>query len=417
MKHLLSILAALLYVLNISNAQTVKNEIRTIGGKKYIIYTIKAGETWASIAEKSGITERSLIDANKQANGSLKNVVTVIVPTEKSSKNLLNDSTINVEANANEVKIFGKEIRTETKGNRTLTIYKTGNGDNIIMLAKYFNTSVIEIQKQNNLVKNKLLPGKILKIYSGNIEASNTEIKDTLTLKMEKNVEQENTIETKKIVKKLNNKTQINKTTATKSELTKKNDSSTPLTEKSAIDITKEKNVNELRSNSGKNKAVSTHYVLAGETIERIAKKYKISVSDIANWNNLVKNKIKVGQELIVSSKSEDNSYVPLISLDSKSDKQIKNSDKSGSFRYVEEKGLCLTTDENFIGIAHRNAPVGTLLLLTSTENYKKIYVRVTSILVNSNEDIIIQVDNETATELAFNSNLTNVLLSYSIIE
>ena len=58
-----------------------------------------------------------------------------------------------------------------------------------------------------------------------------------------------------------------------------------------------------------------------------------------------------------------------------------------------------------------------SLLLLTSTENYKKIYVRVTSVLANSNADVIIQFDKHTAKEMAFNSSLTNVLLSYSTIE
>ena len=79
MKHLISIFTALFFIINIANAQTVNSEIRIIGGKKYLIYNIKAGETWASIAEKSGITERSLIDANEQANGSLKNVATLKV--------------------------------------------------------------------------------------------------------------------------------------------------------------------------------------------------------------------------------------------------------------------------------------------------------------------------------------------------
>jgi len=102
MKHLLSIFTALFFIINIANAQTVNSEIRIIGGKKYLIYNIKAGETWASIAEKSGITERSLIDANEQANGSLKNVATLKVPIKKSTKNVLNENTLN---NKNSIKI------------------------------------------------------------------------------------------------------------------------------------------------------------------------------------------------------------------------------------------------------------------------------------------------------------------------
>jgi len=444
MKHLLSLLATLLYIINISNAQTVKNEIRVIGGKKYIIYNIKAGETWASIAEKSGITERSLIDANKQANGSLKNVATVKVPTEKSTKNLLNENTINDEkaiplskkltdtlltnnANTNISKIIGSEIRKEDKGSKSIVVYKVGTGDNIYDLAKRYNSKVEDIITQNNLVSNTLVPGKIIKIptknslvesiiHENNKPVSSSIIETKKTAIDSVKVAIKNKIDTKTVTKKSNKNSQTIKTETNKKEEIKKYDWNDPSIEKSivlednakktAADLSQEINLDELQSNSRNNKIVYTHSVLAGETIEKIAKKYKISISDIANWNNLNQNKIRVGQELIVLSKN-----------DIKSNIKTNNSKSSGNFRYIEEKGLCFISDKKFIGIAHRNAPIGTLLLLTSTENYKKIYVRVTSILVNSNEDVIIQVDNKTAKELAFNSDLTNVLISYNTIE
>lgn len=577
MKHLLSILAALLFIINISIAQSVKQEIRIIGGKKYIIYQIKAGETWASIAEKSGITERSLIDANKQANGSLKSVVTLKVPIEKSTKIILNENTLNSEKviqgepvtllktadsienkiigkelvkekkgtstlavykigtgdnindlakhynckveeiisqnnlvsstlipgkiiripvkksaiesitnkktafvstsknetqkavidtllktknnvyitevdtnkvlskenyqltadsaqnqTSNKPKIFGTALRTEIKGNKTLTIYKTGSGDNINSLAQYFNSSVNGIQTQNNLINNKLLPGKILKIWSKNIDTLKEET-------IEKNIQVEKSIESNKItIKTKKNETVSGKKNTLdanhiakiepKNEASKNNFGNLSTdkiieSEESVLnntqEISKEINANELHANTnvGDTKVGFTHSVLAGETIELIAKKYKISISDIANWNNLNQNKIRVGQELIVNFKRANLPYLLANSMSPELTKKLKNTDKTASVKFVEEKGLCFLSDEKFMGIAHRNAPVGTLLLLTSTENYKKIYVRVTSVLANSNADVIIQVDKHTAKEMAFNSSLTNVLLSYSTIE
>ena len=577
MKHLLSILAALLFIINISIAQSVKQEIRIIGGKKYIIYQIKAGETWASIAEKSGITERSLIDANKQANGSLKSVVTLKVPIEKSTKIILNENTLNSEKviqgepvtllktadsiekkiigkelvkekkgtstlavykigtgdniddlakhynctveeiisqnnlvsstlipgkiiripvkksaiesitnkktafvstsknetqkavidtllktknnvyitevdtnkvlskenyqltadsaqnqTSNKPKIFGTALRTEIKGNKTLTIYKTGSGDNINSLAQYFNSSVNGIQTQNNLINNKILPGKILKIWSKNIDTLKEET-------IEKNIQVEKSIEPNKItIKTKKNETVSGKKNTLdanhiakiepKNEASKNNFGNLSTdkiieSEESVLnntqEISKEINANELHANTnvGDTKVGFTHSVLAGETIELIAKKYKISISDIANWNNLNQNKIRVGQELIVNFKRANLPYLLANSMSPELTKKLKNTDKTASVKFVEEKGLCFLSDEKFMGIAHRNAPVGTLLLLTSTENYKKIYVRVTSVLANSNADVIIQVDKHTAKEMAFNSSLTNVLLSYSTIE
>ena len=577
MKHLLTLLAALLFIINISIAQSVKQEIRIIGGKKYIIYQIKAGETWASIAEKSGITERSLIDANKQANGSLKSVVTLKVPIEKSTKIILNENTLNSEKviqgepvtllktadsienkiigkelvkekkgtstlavykigtgdnindlakhynckveeiisqnnlvsstlipgkiiripvkksaiesitnkktafvstsknetqkavidtllktknnvyitevdtnkvlskenyqltadsaqnqTSNKPKIFGTALRTEIKGNKTLTIYKTGSGDNINSLAQYFNSSVNVIQTQNNLINNKLLPGKILKIWSKNIDTLKEET-------IEKNIQVEKSIESNKITIKTKKNETVSgkKNTLDANHIAKiepknkasKNNFGNLSTDKiieseesvlnNTQEISKEINANELHANTnvGDTKVGFTHSVLAGETIELIAKKYKISISDIANWNNLNQNKIRVGQELIVNFKRANLPYLLANSMSPELTKKLKNTDKTASVKFVEEKGLCFLSDEKFMGIAHRNAPVGTLLLLTSTENYKKIYVRVTSVLANSNADVIIQVDKHTAKEMAFNSSLTNVLLSYSTIE
>jgi LysM repeat protein len=581
MKHLLSVLAALLFIINISIAQSVKQEIRIIGGKKYIIYQIKAGETWASIAEKSGITERSLIDANKQANGSLKSVVTLKVPIEKSTKIILNENTLNsekviqgepvtllktadsiekkiigkelvkekkgtstlavykigtgdniddlakhynctveeiisqnnlvsstlipgkiiripvkksaIESNtnkktafvstsknetkkavidtllktknnvyipevdtnkvlaiakkqltnknnsdsvqnqtSNKPKIFGTALRTEIKGNKTLTIYKTGSGDNINSLAQYFNSSVNGIQTQNNIINNKLLPGKILKIWSKNIDTLKEET-------IEKNIQVEKSIESNKITIKTKKNETVSgkKNTLDANHIAKiepknkasKNNFGNLSTDKiieseesvlnNTQEISKGINANELHANTnvGDTKVGFTHSVLAGETIELIAKKYKISISDIANWNNLNQNKIRVGQELIVNFKRANLPYLLANSMSPELTKKLKNTDKTASVKFVEEKGLCFLSDEKFMGIAHRNAPVGTLLLLTSTENYKKIYVRVTSVLANSNADVIIQVDKHTAKEMAFNSSLTNVLLSYSTIE
>ncbi len=336
MKHILSIFAAILFIINIVNAQTEKYETRLINGKPFIIYQIKEGETWANIAEKFGIAERSLIDANKQANGSLKNVVTLKVPIEKSTNNAFNENTIN---NKNSIQIEPEKALNDTDSNKNKVI------------------------KSN---KSKA----VKKYYLGNplIEKS-TVLEDNLIKKTE--------------------------------------------------DLTKELNKKELQSNSniGETKVGLTHIVLDGETIEFVAKKYKITISDIANWNNLNQNKIRVGQELIVSLKSNNNPNLLSKAINPESNNKIKNSEIAGNFRFVEEKGLCFLSEKKFIGIAHNNAPVGTLLLLTNTENYKKIYVRVTSILINSNEDVIIQVDKNTAKELAFNSSLTNVSLSYSTIE
>ncbi len=451
-------------------------------------------------------------------------------------------------------KIYGKELKTEFRGEKVLTIYRVGNGDNINNLAKYFNSTVSEISTQNNLINNSISEGKILKILGrastkdkaiadsikvnnkSNIASNETDKQESISDQIKSDVADvkpnvDETISNLKpnetvlgeylVVKKIGklyikhvvisgeDLTRIAKETyTTNSKIISTNNLKTPkistgqillvptnkqtllkltgldfdeverrnnekrLTEnnsitttnntrsnngvtdekiniknnqrtdssqrynwgdpiiitvdaldsnakKTAADVSKEINAKEIHANAnaGETKESYTHSVQVGETIEYIAKKYKISTSDIANWNNLYQNRIRVGQDLIVNLERARKPYLPLNSVSPETNKQIQNSDKSNRVKYVEEKGLCLFTNETFIGVAHKNVPVGTLLLLTSTENYKKIYVRVTSILENSNKDIILQVDKTIAKQLAFNSELTNVYLSYGLVE
>lgn len=44
-----------------------------------------------------------------------------------------------------------------------------------------------------------------------------------------------------------------------------------------------------------------THVVKSGESLSRIAKKYKVSVSDLEKWNNVTAKTLKAGQELQIS--------------------------------------------------------------------------------------------------------------------
>lgn len=547
--------------ISINTTTTTNYVTRTIRGKEYIIYSVNANDSWKSIAAKFGVTENQLKTDNLQTNGILKGAKSLKIATDKStislSSNKISHKVIEAPVELNSLpkfgeeettikpkndkpKIFGKELKTEFKGNKTLTVYKVGNGDDINTLAQYFNCSVSDIKSQNNLVSNSLPVGKILKILGKNSELGSSTLTEAEKLKakyIEENTEVEakevsnnsnvevksdvgetklNTNETavgeyiivkkqgkffikhmvisgedltriskenytpfSKIVSANNLKTtkltvgQILLVPTTKQLITKitglnydeviRNNKLQYLTEntnasnnnnrlsnqqnndvndsikkynwgdpipektnildlnaqKTADNLSKKFNLKDLHanSNSGETKVTYTHSVLEGETIEYIANKYKISTSDISNWNNLYQNRIRVGQDLIVNLDRARKPYLSINSVSPESIIQIKHLDKSDRVKYIEEKGLCLVSDDNFIGIAHKNVPVGTLLLLTSTENYKKIYVRVTSILENTNPDIILQVDKVVARQLSFNSNLTNISLSYGLVE
>jgi LysM repeat protein len=317
MKHLLSVLAALLFIINISIAQSVKQEIRIIGGKKYIIYQIKAGETWASIAEKSGITERSLIDANKQANGSLKSVVTLKVPIEKSTKIILNENTLNSEkviqgepvtllktADSIEKKIIGKELVKEKKGTSTLAVYKIGTGDNIDDLAKHYNCTVEEIISQNNLVSSTLIPGKIIRIPVKKSAIESNTNKKTAFVSTSKNETKKAVIDT--LLKTKNNvyipEVDTNKVLAiAKKQLTNKNNSDSvqnQTSNKPKIFGTA------LRTEIKGNKTLTIYKTGSGDNINSLAQYFNSSVNGIQTQNNIINNKLLPGKILKIWSKN-----------------------------------------------------------------------------------------------------------------
>ncbi len=183
----------------------------------------------------------------------------------------------------------------------------------------------------------------------------------------------------------------------------------------------KDFNIKEVHANAseGETKETYTHTVLKGETMESIAKKYKVASSDIANWNNLYQERVRVGQDLIVNAKRAAKPYLAINSITPEQKVQIKQNDKSNKILSVQENGLCILTDNPiFTGILHKTAPVGTLLYVTNLDNFKKIYVRVTGTLSEKEEaDVILRIDRETANHLLVNTPLTNVSITYGIVD
>jgi len=312
------------------------------------------------------------------------------------------------------------------------------SGEDLTRISKINYTTNSKIISANNLKSSKVNTGQILLVPTNkkNIKTltgldydqiEKEKNKATISNENEKN-ENENIATNSNAFENVKGVSKVEKQTTTNDSLIRYNwgdkliattsilDSNA---KKTIEDMAKNMNLNEVHANSnpGETKESYTHVVLPGEKIETIAKKYKISINDIANWNNLYQNRIRVGQDLIVNAARARKPYFALNSIDNKTNSAIKKTDKSSQVKNTEEKGLCLFKDDKFIGIAHKNLPIGTLILITSTENYKKIYARITSNLVDSNNGIIIQIDKTLAKQLAFNSELTNVIINYALVE
>jgi len=431
------------------------------GSKSYIVYKIGEGDNINSLAAYYYCTAAELIERNKITSEKLKPGKIIRIPSRSEPvkteqvvvpvKETITEE-IKTENNQNNYEETKVDIKTDLKPNETLVgdfviVKKLGSlyikhlvisGEDLTRISKINYTTNSKIISANNLKTSKVNTGQILLV------PTNKKIIKTLTgldydqIEKEKNsvtasnLNDENKSDT--VASNINafenvkGVTKVEQQTTTNDSLIRYNWGDKIITTTSLLDsnakktiedMVKNMNLNEVHANSnpGETKESYTHLVLPGEKIETIAKKYKISINDIANWNNLYQNRIRVGQDLIVNAARARKPYLALNSIDNKTIGAIKKTDKSSQVKNTVEKGLCLFKDDKFIGIAHKSLPIGTLVLITSTENFKKIYARITSILENSNEGVIIQVDKTLAKQLAFNSELTNVIINYALVE
>jgi LysM repeat protein len=116
------------------------------------------------------------------------------------------------------------------------------------------------------------------------------------------------------------------------------------------------------------------HVVVAGETVAKIAAKYKISTQQLIKWNNIKNNSITVGQELRVSGATTIKPYekwneANRVGAKIDSPKNILSS----PVKSVEEFGLPQEKEKN----THPTLPVGSFVLLINPETQKQLLLQI----------------------------------------
>jgi LysM repeat protein len=245
-------------------------------------------------------------------------------------------------------------LRTEIINGQRFIIHEVKRGETAEIIAKRYNSNLNSIIKNNNLKDNKLSKKQILKIP--------IQVVDT-------------------------NKLSIIKA-----------DSSS---------------INDAHANaSGKELAVVyTHTVVSGETINNIAKKYKVSVAQITRWNSLKGNKVNTGQVLIVN---EGASIKPFFRLN-KTEAQLPtamNKPKLANVTIKTDTGMAIYEEAGTI--LHATAPIGSLIRITNLENNQECLVKVTGkISQDKYTSFMIVLDINVQKKLKTSSAVTKVKLEY----
>lgn len=250
--------------------------LETVPTGKHISYIIRRGDTVGEIAESYGVSSSQLRRWNN-----LKNNKIVV---------------------GKKLKIYGKNIavntvRSITPTNKGYSLYTIKSGDTVGQIAESFNVSTRELKSWNNLISNKIIVGKKLKIYS-----SNENISKSVASKSSNNfkksgekriyvvksgdtmgqIAEDHNVPSSKEIKKWNN------ITSSKIKVGQE------LIIYPGIKVGKN-----VASNSQKTMSSNgTHRVQEGESLWTIARHYDIHVRDIMDWNDLDDDKIKPGTDL-----------------------------------------------------------------------------------------------------------------------
>jgi LysM repeat protein len=172
-----------------------------------------------------------------------------------------------------------------------------------------------------------------------------------------------------------------------------------------------------------KQKTELIHEVEKGETIYKISKKYNVSVEDIITWNNLLNKPIHQGDKLkIIQEVATDSKTKQKVQLPSKETYQntFKTNTTNAEMVPVNEDGVATWLDYNGVGSSkslalHRDAPVGTIIQVTSVLNNKSVYVKVVGNLPKDDQKLkpIIEITKYSAKQLGLKDKFFLVKLSY----
>lgn len=159
-----------------------------------------------------------------------------------------------------------------------------------------------------------------------------------------------------------------------------------------------------------------THVVKKDETLQGIAKKYKVRVTDIINWNGLLTYRVRAGQELVINSKRADVSPYVRTLPETAQKKSVSSDDIVGLEKVA---GLAQFKDkQSFTRGVYTNAvEKGRFVYIVNRDNYKEHFARVLGPLPKGTaEDVVVLLDPQSAEELGVGKSMMRVFVYFGIV-
>lgn len=387
-------------------------------GKKLVLYKVDPKDTYYSIAKKYQVNYKDLMSFND--NKKLNIGIIIKVPTKVPYTR------------------FKPENNKAVVQKNSVFEYEVKKKDNLIAIAKRFNTTVEDLKKLNGLHGVNLQIGQKLKIketnrhketkntnaplaaLKPNLSASSSNSYITYTVKKKDNLNfiAKNYNTTIEVIKALNGLSSSNLKVG---QILK-----VPLTEPSSDQNVVWQNPNKIASGINKESAppektnepeknnqpeknnekvkeeaakenLITHIVAENENIYSIAKKYGVTTYQITTVNKLENNNLGVGQKLLIPDKK------PIETLEPEKDEEENEEDsvlvtqnlRMPAQRYglnqAEEKGTAVVLieadlDSSKMLALHRTASVGKIVKITNPTTGRSTFAKVVGKFIDNQE-------------------------------
>ena len=298
-------------------------------------YKIKRGDSLSEIANKFGVTLSELKKWNRikgtyATRGKILKIYSydnvVVKPKDNEIKEVaeVKKEPVTEEVKPEVAETKYKEEQVVSFVNTTKK-HKVRKGDNLSSIANKYNVSVSDLKKWNNLKKNTVASGKVLKIKT-----------------------------TERVVSKV------------KKEIKSDKKATDP---KNEVVADKENSDSEVAEK--KEYKTQEYVVLKGDNLSNIAKKHKVSAEDLKLWNNLTDDNIQLGGTIIVSRIE-----IVVAEKPNKKAKSAKKAKKVDEHYYVQKgdslykiakkyPGVTISDIKKWNGISNENLKPGMKLKIS----------------------------------------------------
>jgi len=334
---------------------------------KTSFYKIKRGDSLSEIANKFGVSLSEIKKWNRlkgtyAPRGKMLKIYSydnVVVNPKDAETNEVAEvkkepAVEDVKPAVDETKFKEDQVVSFVKTTKKYTVKK---GDNLSVIADKYNVTVADIKDWNDLKKNNVATGKVLKIKT--TEKVVSKVKKEIKTDKKATENKNEVLAANEKAPKHEKETPTTESKTPEFYVVQKGDNLSAIAKKYAVSVDDLKKWNNLSNgnialglklklatenenetiNSDTEVASKTEFktqeyvVLKGDNLGNIAKKYKVSADDLKLWNNLTDNNIQLGSTLIVA-KTE----IVLVDKPSKTEK-ASSKNKAIEEHYFVQKG------------------------------------------------------------------------------